>query len=158
MRVKEALSNTNEMYNAIENEENMTDEIKQKYGYVDYYWTRNHYDSYRANSYLGITRSDRNQITKTFLKEIKMFLEEATKYGFIGDMEIKANWEDGMWACSRTGSAEEKLGCTYLYYHFESGNKYFQIQNEMKRDITGRLNKKELKEYINKLYGRGENG
>lgn len=158
MRVNEALSNTNIMYEAIENEEKMTDEIKQKYGYVDYYWTRKHYDSYRANKYLGITRSDRNQITKTFLKEIKMFLEEAKKYGFIGDMEIKANWEDGMWACSRTGSEEEKLECRYLHYHFESGNKYFEIQNDRKRDLTERMTKKELKEYINKEYSRGENG
>lgn len=154
-RVKEVLFHVNKMLNYMETKEGLTEEEKRMYEYTPSRWGRREYfDCYYNQNRLGIETYKRNQLTKTMLKDMKMFLDEAVKYGFLGDVRFRNGARDGMWASSRTGSEEEKKGETVLYHTFNSDYSYWKIFNDKGKDLTnGGLNtKNDLKRFIRENY------
>ena len=154
MRTKEVLKHVNIMLEAIEDKSKMTDEIKRKYNFQPSRWgRREYYEGYDVRQMLGISSYKSYQITKTMLKKMKVFLDEAVKQGFYGDVEFRTGYRNGMWASTRTGSTDEKKGEMVLYRSFESDSDYWEIRKDRDTKITqGLLTKTEIRKYIKDNY------
>ena len=114
------------MLNYLETHEGLTEQEKCLYGYNPSVWgSRECFDAYLARKYIAYDNYNRNQITKTMLKDMKNFLDEAEKYGFVGDIWFKTGYSDGMYASTRTGN--DYRGDLVLYHTFNSDENKWKI-------------------------------
>lgn len=145
MRTREVLKHVTIMLEALEDNTKLTEEVKSTYGYNSGWWgsDRVYYDRWKVKNVIPYSGGN-GKVTKTALKKVKSFLEEATKYGFIGDVRLEQGY--GMWATTRTGTVEEKKGEISLYHTFSSDSNFYKVIEG--RITSEQLTTKELKKYI----------
>lgn len=156
MLAYECLNTVNKLLDALEGKIELTQKEKGTYGYYNNTWTgKKYYSRYSVKNYINLTGTDRSQVTKTMLKEMKKFLEKAIKFGFIGDVKFRIGYDNGMYASTRVTQEGYDEGQLILYHNFGSERKYWQLRTGRKIIGEDCTKEKEIKELIEK-YNKGE--
>jgi len=156
MLAYECLNTVNKLLDALEGRIELTQKEKKIYGYYEDIWTgKKYYSRYTVKNYINLAGTDRSQVTKTMLKEMKKFLEKAIKFGFYGDVKFSIGYDNGMYASTRVTQEACDEGQLILYRNFDSRYKYWQLRTGRRIIGVNCTTEKEIKDLIKK-YNKGE--